>query len=304
MTSFGDDQGAAVFGSAKVSWPRSDVHHDEQRVVGLEGVGIADCAFSRPGYAFERIQGPTVGGTDPDVGPRRIILDVQRMLLTMELQTQAARALAYDRTGDPGRRASIPTRQPGAGASASSTCSRRWSKLGAPTSVSTSPTPRSRCTAGSAISRKAASPSCCARRARIAAIYEGTNGIQVIDLVSRKVAGDDGLAVRELVATIFSADAESAAVGDADVEAIRPRLLRSRRRPRRRDRLAARQDRALALASRRGGPRFRGCWACSPPVADDHGGLAGRSSARPVATKAASSAKSRAPAISPIPVSA
>ena len=65
------------------------------------------------------------------------------------------------------------------------------------------------------------------RDARIAAIYEGTNGIQAMDLVGRKVAGDDGSAVRELIAAIFSADADLAAVGDPDVQAIRPRLRRA-----------------------------------------------------------------------------
>src|SRR5690606_1421365 len=36
------------------------------------------------------------------------------------------------------------------------------------------------------------------RDARIAPIYEGTNGIQAIDLVSRKIARDGGLAAHEL----------------------------------------------------------------------------------------------------------
>jgi alkylation response protein AidB-like acyl-CoA dehydrogenase len=40
------------------------------------------------------------------------------------------------------------------------------------------------------------------RDARIAPIYEGTNGIQAIDLVARKLARDDGAAMRALLAEI------------------------------------------------------------------------------------------------------
>ena len=37
------------------------------------------------------------------------------------------------------------------------------------------------------------------RDARIAPIYEGTNGIQAMDLVGRKLARDDGAAMRALI---------------------------------------------------------------------------------------------------------
>ena len=43
------------------------------------------------------------------------------------------------------------------------------------------------------------------RDARIALIYEGTNGIQANDLVARKLARDQGEAVRELVAEMRAA---------------------------------------------------------------------------------------------------
>ena len=65
------------------------------------------------------------------------------------------------------------------------------------------------------------------RDARIAAIYEGTNGIQAMDLVGRKVAGDNGVAVRELIAVIGSTGADLAEVRDADVQAIWRRLARA-----------------------------------------------------------------------------
>src|SRR5579875_3278063 len=50
------------------------------------------------------------------------------------------------------------------------------------------------------------------RDARIAPIYEGTNGIQAHDLVARKLARDDGAAVRALIAEMrATADAAAAA---------------------------------------------------------------------------------------------
>jgi alkylation response protein AidB-like acyl-CoA dehydrogenase len=45
------------------------------------------------------------------------------------------------------------------------------------------------------------------RDARISPIYEGTNGIQAIDLIGRKVAGTDGLSVRELLEDIAATEA-------------------------------------------------------------------------------------------------
>jgi hypothetical protein len=49
------------------------------------------------------------------------------------------------------------------------------------------------------------------RDARIAPIYEGTNGIQAIDLLVRKVAKDDGAAMRTLLEEIRAEPALSAA---------------------------------------------------------------------------------------------
>jgi alkylation response protein AidB-like acyl-CoA dehydrogenase len=51
------------------------------------------------------------------------------------------------------------------------------------------------------------------RDSRIAPIYEGTNGIQAIDLVTRKLARDDGAAVHELLADISATVAEAAEGG-------------------------------------------------------------------------------------------
>ena len=51
------------------------------------------------------------------------------------------------------------------------------------------------------------------RDSRIAPIYEGTNGIQAIDLVIRKVPMRDGGVVRDLLAQMEALDGELAAAG-------------------------------------------------------------------------------------------
>src|SRR6185437_5385883 len=62
------------------------------------------------------------------------------------------------------------------------------------------------------------------RDARIAPIYEGTNGIQANDLVGRKLLRDKGMAAKELIDEMRALDAPlTAATGD-DLAAIREAL--------------------------------------------------------------------------------
>jgi len=62
------------------------------------------------------------------------------------------------------------------------------------------------------------------RDARILPIYEGTNGIQAIDLMGRKLALGKGQAVRELVADIFPTAAALKSSDDAWLHTIGARL--------------------------------------------------------------------------------
>ena len=61
------------------------------------------------------------------------------------------------------------------------------------------------------------------RDSRIAPIYEGTNGIQAIDLVTRKVPMRDGGVVADLLAAMDALDAELEAAGP-ELAGIRPVL--------------------------------------------------------------------------------
>jgi 3-(methylsulfanyl)propanoyl-CoA dehydrogenase len=62
------------------------------------------------------------------------------------------------------------------------------------------------------------------RDARIALIYEGTNGIQANDLLGRKLARDQGAAMRALLGEMRALDAELATAPDENIKAIRNHL--------------------------------------------------------------------------------
>jgi hypothetical protein len=55
------------------------------------------------------------------------------------------------------------------------------------------------------------------RDARILPIYEGTTGIQANDLVGRKILGDEGTAMRELIADMRSTVADLAKIEDLQI---------------------------------------------------------------------------------------
>jgi len=62
------------------------------------------------------------------------------------------------------------------------------------------------------------------RDARITTIYEGTTGIQAMDLVGRKIAREGGATVREWISVLHKLDAELGKSGNADIKAIRASL--------------------------------------------------------------------------------
>jgi hypothetical protein len=59
------------------------------------------------------------------------------------------------------------------------------------------------------------------RDARIAQIYEGTNGIQANDLVFRKLLRDGGAVARAYIRRMRALDADLSAFGDEDMQSIR-----------------------------------------------------------------------------------
>ena len=155
--------------------------------VGLQGVGIAERAMQQAfAYARDRRQGRGAGMKSSDMSPIIAHPDVRRMLLTMRALTQGARAICYatalaidrgERSGDDDarktaqRQASLLT--PVAKAFASD-IGNEVASLGV------------QIHGGMGFIEETGAAQHF-RDARIAAIYEGTNGIQAIDLVTRKL---------------------------------------------------------------------------------------------------------------------
>jgi len=160
--------------------------------VGVQGVAIAERAWQDArAYAAERIQfGPIIAHSD-----------VRRMLMTMAALTQAARALVYanaaavDRAHkepDATRRAYWKRR-----ADLLTPISKAWA-----TDIGIEVTSLAIQVHGGAGYIEETGVARHYRDARIAAIYEGTNGIQAMDLAGRKLRLDNGAALAELEAAM------------------------------------------------------------------------------------------------------
>jgi len=182
--------------------------------VGIEGLAIAERAYQQArDYAKGRIQGRAADSASPVPIIRHP--DVRRMLMTMRAQIEAMRAMVAFVAGAVDR----SKRHPDAAERA-----RHQAMVDLLTPVT-----KAWCTdTGCAVTSMAVQvhgglgfiESTGAaqhfRDARIAPIYEGTNGIQAIDLVSRKVARDEGTGMRSLI-DAMSRTVEAAKHGtDAD----------------------------------------------------------------------------------------
>src|SRR6478609_457218 len=176
--------------------------------VGLQGVGIAERATQQAlAYARERKQGP---GAAIIAYP-----DVKRMLLTMRALTGAARAICYA-TGiaiDRSLRAKTEAARKSAHERASllTPVAKAFS-----TDIGIDVASLGVQVHGGMGYVEETGAAQHYRDARIAQIYEGTNGIQAIDLVARKIAQSGGAAVNgyldELRRTVAAVRASNAPV--------------------------------------------------------------------------------------------
>ncbi len=168
--------------------------------VGLEGVAIAERATQRArAYANERVQGRPVTARNGERVPILHHPDVRRMLLSMRSATEAARALTYYAAGQADRARHHPDAMKRDASQARldllMPVVKAWSTdLG----VEVASTGVQIHGGMGFIEETGAAQHL--RDARIAPIYEGTNGIQANDLVGRKLVRDQGAAAQELVA--------------------------------------------------------------------------------------------------------
>jgi 3-(methylsulfanyl)propanoyl-CoA dehydrogenase len=167
--------------------------------VGLEGVGIADRAYQQAlAFAQERRQGRAVGKPGGESDPIIVHPDVKRMLMQMRAMTAAARTICYAtavaldismRANDAATRATAAAR----GALLTPIAKAFSSDIG---NEVTSLGVQIHGGMGFIEETGAAQHY---RDARITQIYEGTNGIQSIDLVTRKLAANGGESVWALL---------------------------------------------------------------------------------------------------------
>jgi alkylation response protein AidB-like acyl-CoA dehydrogenase len=169
--------------------------------VGLQGVAVAERAYQHAvAYARERVQSAPVDGGKDSV---TIIHhpDVRRMLMSMRAQTEAMRALAYYTN------AALDRSRHHEDSETRGYNSRRTDLL--------TPVVKAWCTdlgvdiASTGVQMhggmgfiEETGAAQYFRDSRIAPIYEGTNGIQAIDLLGRKLLRDGGAAMDELLAEL------------------------------------------------------------------------------------------------------
>lgn len=177
--------------------------NEERLSIGLQGVGLGEASFQQAyAYANERLQGRADSKkADADYQAQPIIqhADVRRMLLTMRAFNEAGRALAVytglqidltENTEDPQQRSAAAARV----ALLIPLVKAFFTDRGLETCVL-----GQQVFGGHGYIRETGVEQY-VRDVRIAQIYEGTNGIQAIDLVRRKVAADQGAALFAFIA--------------------------------------------------------------------------------------------------------
>ena len=163
--------------------------------VGLQGVGIAERATQQAlAYARERRQGRTPGMRPTESAPIIAHPDVKRTLMSMRSLTQAARTICYATAMalDRAERGADKTARQAAHARASllTPLAKAFS-----TDIGVEVASLGVQVHGGMGYIEETGAAQHFRDARIAAIYEGTNGIQAIDLVTRKLPLADGAVV-------------------------------------------------------------------------------------------------------------
>ncbi len=190
--------------------------------VGLEGVGVAEAALQAAiGYANERKQGSAPGVQ----GSATIIHhpDIQRSLAGMAANVQASRAICYacgsaaeiaEHHADPATREAAKLRE-----DLLTPLAKGWSTDRAVDTTNAGV----QIHGGMGFMGETAAAQFYLD-ARILPIYEGTNGIQAIDLVGRKLSMNDGAAMKTMIVDIRTTVRDARASNQPKFVAIADRL--------------------------------------------------------------------------------
>jgi alkylation response protein AidB-like acyl-CoA dehydrogenase len=193
---------------------------------GVQGLAIADRAYqSALAYAKERLQSREVAGKSHAAAPIIKHPDVRRMLMSMKSQIEAMRALAYvsaasldfaAKDPDPAVRKQhkafvelmIPVVKGWCSETATELCSTAVQVFGGMGYIEET-----------GIAQQY-------RDVKIVSIYEGTTGIQALDLVGRKLIRDMGTTATAVIKQMKKA-AVALKESDPDVSAIKKQLISS-----------------------------------------------------------------------------
>jgi alkylation response protein AidB-like acyl-CoA dehydrogenase len=189
--------------------------------VGVEGIAIAERAYQQAvAFSRERRQGRAIGAPRGEQSPIVEHPDVRRMLVTMRAYTQAMRRLIYlnaesvdlarhhpDPEVRQARQELVELLTP---------VSKAWC-----TDVGFEMASLAVQVHGGMGYIEETGVAQLLRDSRIAPIYEGTNGIQAIDLVSRKLPMRGGAVVRQFIDAMFE---EAAALSASELASIRRQL--------------------------------------------------------------------------------
>jgi alkylation response protein AidB-like acyl-CoA dehydrogenase len=191
--------------------------------VGLEGVAIAERAFQRAlAFARERVQ-----GRDLVQGGKAVSIihhpDVRRMLMLMKSQTEAMRALAYTTAAAMDYARKHPDaearKQHQAFVDLMIPVVKGWS-----TETGIEVASLGVQVHGGMGFVEETGAAQYLRDARITTIYEGTTGIQAMDLVGRKIQREAGATAKAWLASVKRLDADLGKSANADIKALRAQL--------------------------------------------------------------------------------
>jgi acyl-CoA dehydrogenase len=223
VLSYGDNGGAIGYlvGEANkgLSYMFTMMNH-ARLGVAVEGMAISERAYQHAlAYAKERVQSRAIDGKDPS--PVAIVNhpDVRRMLLTIKSQVEAQRALAYFAATALDRASRHPVPEERARnqylVNFLIPIVKGWN-----TEAANDLTSLAVQIHGGMGFIEETGVAQYYRDARITAIYEGTTGIQALDLIGRKTASEGGATARALLAEVrhtagkLKADTEMARLGE------------------------------------------------------------------------------------------
>ena len=227
VMSYGDNEGAVGYLVGEENQGIQcmfTMMNNARLAIGLTGVAIAERSYQKAKtFAAERIQSPPVETKNAEPVPIIQHPDVKRMLLSMKSQTEASRLLVYYVAGklDISKRHPDFTKRREAQVLVDLLIPvvKAWSSdIGnevANTSIQVH--------GGMGYIEESGVPQLL-RDSRIAAIYEGTNGIQANDLVGRKLSIEEGLGINSLITLMQGSLENNRSRNDINLETMNTQL--------------------------------------------------------------------------------